>query len=60
MKKPEIITTTEVFFDYYFTQMIEEQKKTNKLLEQLLGKEVEPNVELGVSETRRKRKLGIN
>lgn len=59
MKKPDLITSTEVFFDYYFTQMIEQQKETNKLLKQLLGdKEVTENVELSISETRRKRKLG--
>lgn len=59
MRKPECITSQEVFFDYYFTKMIEEQKKTNKLLEQLLShKEVEPNVELGICEEGRKRKLG--
>lgn len=58
MQKPELITKNEVFFDYYFTQLIQEQKKTNKLLEQLLGKEVAENVELGVSKTRRERKLG--
>lgn len=56
--KPEIITKNEVFFDYYFTQLIEEQKKTNKLLERLLGKEVETNVERGISTSRRERKLG--
>lgn len=56
--KPEIITKNEVFFDYYFTQLIEEQKKTNKLLSELLGKEVDQNVEFSISETRRKRKLG--
>jgi len=37
MKKPNVLTSTEVFFDYYFSQMIEEQKKTNELLKQLLG-----------------------
>jgi hypothetical protein len=37
MKKPEILTKEEVFFDYYFSKMIEEQKKTNELLKQLLG-----------------------
>lgn len=59
MKKPDLITSTEVFFDYYFTQLIEQQKETNKLLKQLLGdKEVTENVELSISETRRKRKLG--
>lgn len=59
MKKPDLITSTEVFFDYYFSQLIEQQKETNKLLKQLLGdKEVTENVELSISETRRKRKLG--
>lgn len=59
MRKPECITSQEVFFDYYFTMMIEEQKKTNKLLDKLLShKEVEPNVELGILEEGRKRKLG--
>lgn len=41
MRKPDLITKDDLFFDYYYTQLIEEQKKTNKLLTQLLegGKE---------------------
>lgn len=58
MAKPEIITKNEVFFDYYFSKLIEEQQKTNKLLSELLGKEVTEDVELGISKTGRKRKLG--
>ena len=58
MQKPEILTKEEVFFHYYFSQLIEEQKKTNKLLNELLGKEVTEDVELGISKTGRKRKLG--
>lgn len=58
MQKPELITKNEVFFDYYFTQLLEEQKKTNKLLQQLLGQEVTEDVQLGISQTGRKRKLG--
>jgi hypothetical protein len=52
MQKPEVLTSTEVFFHYYFSQMIEEQKKTNKLLSELLGKEVVENVKRSVSKTR--------
>lgn len=37
MKKPDLVTKEEVFFDYYFSQLIAEQKKTNELLKQLLG-----------------------
>jgi hypothetical protein len=51
MKKPELITTNEVFFDYYFTKLIEEQKKTNKLLEQLLDKEGVQDVKRSISKT---------
>lgn len=58
MKKPEVLTKDEVFFDYYFTKLIEEQQKTNKLLAELLGKEVDDNVERSISTTGRKRKLG--
>lgn len=58
MKKPEVITSTEVFFDYYFSQMIEEQKKTNKLLQQLLGKEESQDVDGSNHKARRERKLG--
>ena len=58
MQKPEVLTSTEVFFHYYFSQMIEEQKKTNKLLSELLGKEVTEDVERSISKTRRERKLG--
>jgi hypothetical protein len=58
MQKPELITRDDVFFHYYFTQLIEEQKKTNKLLSELLGKEVTENVERSISKTRRERKLG--
>ena len=53
MRKPEILTKDEVFFDYYFSQLIAEQKKTNKLLEKLLeGKEVDDSVKLNVHKTR--------
>lgn len=53
MKKPELITATEVFFDYYFSQMIEQQKETNKLLKQLLGdKEGTQDVKRSISKTR--------
>ena len=58
MQKPEILTRDDVLFSYYFTQLIEEQKKTNKLLSELLGKEEIEDVELGISKTGRKRKLG--
>ena len=58
MQKPEILTRDDVFFSYYFTQLIEEQKKTNKLLSELLGKEVNEDVERSISKTRRERKLG--
>lgn len=58
MEKPDVITRDDVFFDYYFTRLIEEQKKTNKLLEQLLGEGVTENVERNISKTRRERKLG--
>lgn len=58
MEKPELFTRDDVFFSYYFTQLIEEQKKTNKLLQQLLGQEVTEDVQLGISQTGRKRKLG--
>ena len=58
MEKPEILTRDEVFFDYYFERLIAEQKKTNELLQQLLGQEVIEDVELGLSKTGRKRKLG--
>lgn len=58
MEKPELFTRDDVFFNYYFTQLIEEQKKTNKLLQQLLGQEVTEDVQLGISQTGRKRKLG--
>lgn len=58
MRKPEVLTKDEVFFDYYFSKLIEEQQKTNKLLSELLGKEVTEDVELGISKTGRKRKLG--
>jgi predicted outer membrane protein len=52
MKKPDVITSTEVFFDYYYMQMIEEQKKTNKLLQQLLNqKEGTQNVKRSISKT---------
>lgn len=44
MKKPEVLTQTEVFFDYYFTKLIEEQKKTNQLLERLLNEGGKENV----------------
>lgn len=56
--KPDIITRDDVFFDYYFSALIEEQKKTNKLLAELLGKEVTEDVKLSISEAGRKRKLG--
>ncbi len=58
MQKPEILTREDSLFHYYFTQLIEEQKKTNKLLSELLGKEVTEDVTLGISKTRRERKLG--
>lgn len=58
MEKPELITRTDMFFHYYYTQLLEEQKKTNKLLSELLGKEVTEDVELSISQTGRKRKLG--
>jgi hypothetical protein len=52
MQKPDIITSTEVFFDYYFSQLIEEQKKTNKLLQRLLDeKEGAKDVKRSISKT---------
>ena len=36
-EKPEMLTRGDLFMDYYFTELIEEQRKTNVLLEQLLG-----------------------
>ena len=36
-EKPELLTRGDVFMDYYFVELIEEQRKTNALLEQLLG-----------------------
>jgi len=36
-EKPELLTRGDVFMDYYFMELIEEQRKTNALLEQLLG-----------------------
>ena len=52
MQKPQIITANEVFFDYYFTKLIEEQKKTNKLLEKLLAeKEGTQDVKRSISKT---------
>lgn len=58
MEKPEILTRTDVFFHYYFSQLIEEQKKTNKLLNELLGKEVTEDVTINIPKARRERKLG--
>lgn len=58
MRKPEVLTKDEVFFDYYFSQLIAEQKKTNKLLEQLLSKDGEQYVDGSNPEAGRKRKLG--
>ncbi len=50
--KPELLTKQELFFDYYFSQLIEEQKKTNKLLQQLLNeKEGTQNVKRSISKT---------
>ena len=52
MKKPAVLTQNEVFFDYYFTQLIDEQKKTNKLLQQLLNdKEGTQDVKRSLSKT---------
>ena len=36
-EKPELLTRGDVFMDYYFMELIEEQRKTNALLEQILG-----------------------
>ena len=58
MEKPEVVTRDEFFFNYYFERLIAEQKKTNELLQQLLGQEVIEDVELGISKTGRKRRLG--
>jgi len=55
MQKPEILTRDDVFFHYYFTQLINEQKKTNELLQQLLGQEAAKDVELSISKAGRKR-----
>lgn len=53
MRKPDVVTSTDAFFDYYFTQLIEEQKKTNKLLQQLLNeKEGTQDVKRSLSKTR--------
>ena len=44
MKKPDLITKDDLFFDYYFSKLIEEQQKTNRLLEKLLGEGGKENV----------------
>lgn len=44
MRKPDLVTKDEVFFDYYYSQLIAEQKKTNELLKQLLGEGGKQNV----------------
>lgn len=37
MKKPEIFTHSDVVLEYLFSTLVEEQKKTNELLERLLN-----------------------
>jgi hypothetical protein len=37
-EKPELLTRSDLMTDYYFMLLVNEQRKTNQLLEQLLDK----------------------